>query len=85
MPWQIGNYTIIHLTNNRTVKILRKLKQVDQLLPNKNFIRIHRSHLINLEHLKRYDKRESIVMSNGKKLSVSRSCKGRFSQKFIRL
>ena len=80
-----GNYTVIHLTNDRSVKILRKLKQVDQLLPNKNFIRIHRSHLINLEHLKKYDERELVVLSNGQKLPISRACKGRFSQKFIRL
>lgn len=80
-----GNYTIIHLTHNRSVKILRKLKQVDQLLPNKNFIRIHRSHLINLGHLKKYDERESVVLSNGQKLPISRACKGSFVQKFIRL
>ena len=80
-----GNYTIIHLTNKRTVKILRKLKQVDQLLSNENFIRIHRSHLINLEHLKKYDERELVEMSNGQKLSISRTCKGSFTQKFIRL
>ena len=80
-----GNYTTIYLTDNRTVKILRKLKQVDQLLPSKKFIRIHRSHLINLEHLKKYDKRESVVMSNGQKLSISRACKSSFIQKFIRL
>ncbi len=80
-----GNYTIIHLTNDRSVKILRKLKQVDQLLPNKNFIRIHRSHLINLEHLKKYDERESVVLSNGQKLPISRACKSSFTQKFIRL
>ena len=78
-----GNYTIIHLTNNRTVKILRKLKQVDQLLPNKNFIRIHRSYLINLKHIRKYYRKDAVEMSNGQKIPISRACKMSFIQKFI--
>ena len=80
-----GNYTTIHLTNNRSIRIFRKLKQVEALLSNENFLRIHRSHLINLKHIRKYDQRESIEMSNGQKLPISRTCKVRFSKKFIRL
>jgi len=81
----LGNYSEIILTDNRTVKILKKLKQVSQLLSQDSFTRIHRSHLINLKHLKEYHEQEFVVMSDGTSLPVSRACKGEFFQRFIRL
>lgn len=80
-----GNYTHVYLTNNRCVKILRKLKQVNELLSNDNFTRIHRSHLINLKHIVKFDDNDLVEMSDGNALTVSRACKGSFIQKFIRL
>jgi two-component system LytT family response regulator len=80
-----GNYTQIHLTHNRTVKVLRKLKEVNQLLVGNNFIRIHRSHLINLKHIQSYDDAESICMNDGKSLAVARHRKSGFLEKFTRI
>ena len=50
-----GNYTEVYLLNNQMIKVLRKLKEVGQLLPTDNFIRIHRSHIINLEYATQFD------------------------------
>lgn len=80
-----GNYTQIQLTNNRSVKVLRKLKEVNQLLADEYFIRIHRSHLINLEHIESYDDDESILMSDGTQLAVARHRKASFLKKFTRI
>ncbi len=81
-----GNYTYVHLTDNRTTKVLRKLKEVEQLLFGENFLRIHRSHLINLEHVISFQNEpDVVVMSNEKSLEVSRSRKAYFIEKFTRI
>lgn len=80
-----GNYTQIYLTDNRSVRVLRKLKGVNELLTAKHFIRIHRSHLINLEHIQSYDEEEVIVMNDGRRLSVARHRKANFIEKFTKI
>lgn len=79
-----GNYTHIFLLENRKVKVNKKLKEVELLL-DENFLRIHRSHLINLEHIKRYEDNEVVVMSNEVPLSVSRNRKASFIKKFTQI
>lgn len=80
-----GNYTYVHLTNNRKVKVLRKLKEVSQLLPDENFMRIHRSHLINLEHVIQLNDSEEVVMLDGKGLALARNRKLIFIEKFTKI
>jgi len=80
-----GNYTQIYLTNDRSVRVLRKLKGVNELLTDEHFIRIHRSHLINLEHIQSYDEEEVIVMNDGKRLPVARHRKANLIEKFTRI
>jgi DNA-binding LytR/AlgR family response regulator len=50
------------------------LIQYEELLPSKEFMRIHRHHLINLNHVVRFLKTDSgvAVMSDGTKIEVSR-------------
>lgn len=80
-----GNYTHVHLTETRKVKVLRKLKEVSQLLSDDNFMRIHRSHLINLEHVVQLHESEMVEMQDGCKLSVARNRKANFIEKFTRI
>ncbi len=80
-----GNYTHVFLTENRKVKVNRKLKEVNQLLVDENFLRIHRSHLINLEHIIRCDANNVVIMSNEASLPVSRNRKVTFIEKFTQI
>lgn len=80
-----GNYSHVYLTNGRKVKVLRKIKEVCQLLPDENFIRVHRSHLLNLEHVIRLNENEKVMMSNGESFAVSRNRKVNFIEKFTRI
>lgn len=82
-----GNYTQVHLSESRQVRVLRKLKEVGQLLSDENFIRIHRSHLINLEHVVQFNAEESsmVTMSDGEALTVARNRKMSFIEKFTRI
>jgi two-component system, LytTR family, response regulator len=67
------NYTTFHLTNQSPIIISRPLKEYDELLTPLQFIRVHQSHLINLNQLQQFNKREggSIKMKDGSEVPVS--------------
>lgn len=45
------NYTRFHLTNGNKVLVTRTLKEFDDMLSDNGFIRVHQSHLVNIEHI----------------------------------
>jgi len=63
------------------------LKEYDDLLSEAGFFRVHRSHLINLKHLRRFDKQDGgfVMMSNGDKVPVSSSGRERLLELFDQL
>lgn len=67
------NYTSVFLTSKRKILISKTLKDYEELLGAYNFLRIHQSHLINLEFVDRYDKQEggSVIMKDGSQVPLS--------------
>jgi len=82
-----GSYTAFETTDENRIVISKLLKEYDKLLSGSGFIRIHRSHLVNLKHLKRFDKHDGgyVVMSTGSKLPVSTSGRERLLELFEEL
>jgi len=72
-----GNYTHIFLKDDGKFLICRTLKETEELLSGHNFFRVHHSHSINLNHIKKYVKGDGgyVVMSNNSSINVSRSRK----------
>jgi two-component system LytT family response regulator len=72
-----GNYTHIFLKDNARYLICRTLKETEELLSGHNFFRVHHSHTINLNHIKKYVKGDGgyVIMSNDSSVNVSRSRK----------
>lgn len=72
-----GNYTHIFLKDGGKFLICRTLKETEELLSGHNFFRIHHSHTINLNHIKKYVKGDGgyVIMSNNSSINVSRSRK----------
>ncbi len=72
-----SNYTRIFQNEGNPTLICRTLKEVEELLEGANFARIHHSHLINLDHLKKHVKSDGgyAVMSDGSEIAISRSRK----------
>lgn len=72
-----GNYTNIHLVNQKKIMISRTLKDIEHMLPHPLFFRIHHSYLVNVNHIKEYIRGEGgeVLMSNGENLRVSRKKK----------
>lgn len=77
-----GNYSTIELANNQKIVVTKKLKEVNSLLPQDHFFRIHNSYIINLNHLKEFIKSDGyVVLSNSKKIPVARQRKSDFLEK----
>jgi DNA-binding LytR/AlgR family response regulator len=71
------NYSIFHLVDGSKVIASRTMRQFENVLASINFLRIHKSHIINLKHIKSYSKASGgvVVMSDNSELSISRTFK----------
>lgn len=69
-----GNYTHIYLKTGENILASKTLKEFDELLSDHNFLRVHQSHLINLNEVKSYVKTDGgyIKMNDGTSVSISR-------------
>lgn len=71
------NYTEIVLKSNKKLVVSRTLKEVEEMLEDHSFIRVHRSYLVSINEIEKYIKGEGgyLVMSNGATIDVARSKK----------
>lgn len=71
------NYTEIYLKNNKRKVVSKTLKYVEEALTNANFARVHKSYLVNVNEIVKYQKGKggSVVLSNGQEVMVSASKK----------
>jgi two-component system, LytTR family, response regulator len=70
-----SNYCELYLTFNRKIVASKTLKYFESNLPSNQFLRVHKSYLVNLHHIKKYLKRDGgeLVLSNNTILPVSRN------------
>ena len=73
-------YTKFYLQNKETMLMSRPLKDYEELLPSTDFFRIHESHLINLNYLKKYVRGEGgqVILTDNTILDVARRRKDDF-------
>jgi two-component system LytT family response regulator len=78
-----SNYTRIYLKQKEKIIVSRTLKDIEQMLDEYSFIRVHHSYLINLPEVEKYIKGEGgyLIMSDGSTVDVSRSRKEILMQK----
>ena len=78
-----GSYTYMFTTQNTKPTLISKpIGDYEEMLANEPFVRIHRSNLINLQHVVKYLKGEGgfAIMSDQSKVEVSRRKKLEFIQ-----
>lgn len=78
-----NTYTNFHLKDSQKICVSKPLIEFEMLLENNDFIRIHKSFLINLNHIKEYRRGDGgvVVMSNKDEIEVSRRKKELFLEK----
>lgn len=83
-----GGYTRVFLQSlGKPVLICRTLKEVEEVLKDKGFFRVHNSFLINLAFMYKYIKGDGgeIIMTDGKNIPVSRNRKQDFLMRIEKL
>lgn len=66
------DYTMIYSSSGREVTVSKPLKYYEQLLSQDGFYRVHNSHLVNINHITRYDRlSKSFILSNQNVIPVS--------------
>jgi two-component system, LytTR family, response regulator len=68
-----GSYTRFKLTFGPEILVSKNLKSYEDMLQGHDFIRIHNSYLVNINHIKRFERSEggTVVMSSNDLLPVS--------------
>jgi len=68
------NYTTFHFLNQKGIMVSRTLKDYEEILEPSGFMRIHKSTIVNLFHVKKILRNETLdaVLTNGIQLHVSR-------------
>ncbi len=71
------NYTEIYLKENKKKLVSKTLKYIEESLTGNNFVRVHKSYLVNVNEIVKYLKGKggSVILTNGKEIMVSASKK----------
>ena len=80
-----NNYTYFFLKTTEQIVVTRTLKEYEMLLKDDSFIRVHQSHLVNLEYVTEYIKGDGgiAVMSDGSEVEISRRKKDIFLKSML--
>jgi len=80
-----SNYTIVLLKDKQKLVVSRTLKDIEEMLEDHSFARVHHSHLVNLNEIEKYMKGEGgyLIMSDGSSIDVSRSKKETLLKKLL--
>lgn len=75
-----GNYTFAFLADGEKHLVSRNMKELEEMLTEPTFFRIHQSHIVNTSHVKKYLKDDGgyVVMQDGAKLPLARRRKEEF-------
>jgi len=78
-----GSYTNIYFTDGSNTCASKPIFEYEELLSDAGFVRIHKSSLVNLMHIREYLRGEggSVVLNNNVELEVSRRKKDMFLSK----
>lgn len=75
-----GAYTLFKLVNGQKLLVSKHLKEYENLLTDHEFMRVHKSYLINLKEVKKFYRSDGsyILMNNNDTVSISRGKKESF-------
>jgi two-component system LytT family response regulator len=81
------NYTNIFLTDKKKMLVAKTLKEFEELLTDYDFFRVHNSHLINLKHIRSYNKGKGgyVMMNDGSQIEVSTRRKEDFLKRLTKV
>ena len=79
-----GEYVRLHIEGSSTITTLFRLKNMETTLPAENFLRVHRSYIVNLKRIASYTKGR-IFLDNGEYIPLGENYKERFLEYFKKM
>ncbi len=75
-----GSYSHVFIQNSKTLLVSKSLRELEELFQSGRFFRLHKSHLINLDHIKLISRQDGgfVTMSDDSHVTISRSVKDEF-------
>ncbi|MEJ7558927.1 MAG: LytTR family DNA-binding domain-containing protein [Pedobacter sp.] len=69
-----SNYSIFYLVTGEKITVSKVLKEYEEILPVNQFIRVHKSSIVNLDYVLEYNSRNGleVTLKNGDRIAVSR-------------
>ncbi len=69
-----NNYTHVHLLNGKQILISKTLKEFEELLSDKGFVRVHQSHLVQMSYVRSFEKHDGgyLKMADHASVPISR-------------
>ncbi|MFA6924152.1 MAG: LytTR family DNA-binding domain-containing protein [Bacteroidales bacterium] len=64
------SYTTVFLKNGESVLISKSIKEFEEMLKDFDFIRVHRSHLVNINHINKINKSEGTYYLVSDKINI---------------
>jgi two-component system, LytTR family, response regulator len=79
-----NNYTRFYTIDGQQHLVSKNLGDIQEVLEERNFLRVHRQYLVNLDHIKKYVRGEGnyLVLSNEANIPVARSQKEKLIERF---
>ena len=79
-----SNYTRFHLENGEMYMVSKTLGDVQDVLETRDFVRVHRQFMVNLERIQKLVKGEGmyLLLTNGVSIPVARQQKDRLMERF---
>jgi len=73
-----GGYTLVYLNSKKNITSAKTLKELEEVLPPSNFVRVHNSWIVNTRYLKKYyrGKNSYMEMEDGSTVNISLRKKG---------
>ncbi|MGV8092707.1 MAG: LytR/AlgR family response regulator transcription factor [Mangrovibacterium sp.] len=78
-----GNYTRFIFPDRKAILVAKTLVEFEELLADHGFIRVHKTHLVNLKYVTAFirDNSGSLILSNGDEVAISRRRKDRVRER----
>lgn len=67
-----NNYTRFIFTKNKPMLVSKTLGEYEDLLTEHGFLRIHKSHLVNANYVSKVDREGTVLMTDGRQLTISK-------------
>ena len=67
-----GNYTRFFFSNHKPILISHTIKKYEDILFDFDFLRVHKSHLVNKKFVKQLDNEGFLLLTDGSHIGVSR-------------